>query len=57
MSVCGCVTGGGGVGGARRDRRKLVNTVANMSTEIKLVYYFFQRGKKNTKQKSSHILH
>ena len=40
-----------GGGGAWRDRRKLVNTVANMSTEIKLVYYF-QRGKKNTKQKA-----
>ncbi len=37
-------------------KRRLWDHSANMSTEIKLVYYF-QRGKKITKQKSSHILH
>lgn len=48
---------GGGVR-ERSQKWRLSNHSANMSTEIKLVYYF-QRGKKKnfTKQKSSHILH
>lgn len=42
---------------AQKDTEKTsLDHSANMSTEIKLVYYF-QRGKKITKQKSSHILH
>lgn len=42
---------------AQKETEKMaLDHSANMSTEIKLVYYF-QRGKKITKQKSSHILH
>lgn len=59
VAGCGC---GGWVQRVRRSQaqketeKTALDHSANMSTEIKLVYYF-QRGKKITKQKSSHILH
>lgn len=58
VAACGC---GGKViikdNTAQKETEKTaLDHGANMSTEIKLVYYF-QRGKKITKQKSSHILH